>query len=96
MGPCVLPADECADPQDLHLTLKVNGDVEQDGSTGEMVFPVAAIVEFISSFVTLEPGDIISTGTTAGVGSSKNKFLKSGDVIHAEIQHIGVLKNPVE
>lgn len=96
MGPCVLPADECADPQDLHLTLKVNGEVEQDGSTGEMVFPVAAIVEFISSFVTLEPGDIISTGTTAGVGSSKNKFLKSGDTVHAEIEHIGVLKNPVE
>jgi 2,4-didehydro-3-deoxy-L-rhamnonate hydrolase len=96
IGPCVLPADECADPQDLHLTLKVNGEVEQDGSTSEMVFPVAAIVEFISSFVTLEAGDIISTGTTAGVGSSKNKFLKSGDVVHAEIQHIGVLKNPVE
>lgn len=95
MGPCVLPADECDDPQDLHLTLKVNGEVEQDGSTAEMVFPVAAIVEFISSFVTLEPGDIISTGTTAGVGSAKNKFLKPGDDVHAEIQHIGVLRNPV-
>jgi 2,4-didehydro-3-deoxy-L-rhamnonate hydrolase len=96
MGPCVLPADECADPQDLHLTLKVNGEVEQDGSTSEMVFPVAAIVEFLSSFVTLEPGDIISTGTTAGVGSAKNKFLKAGDSVHAEIQHIGILRNPVE
>lgn len=96
MGPCVLPADECDDPQDLHLTLKVNGETEQDGSTSEMVFPVAAIVEFISSFVTLEPGDIISTGTTAGVGSAKNKFLKPGDDVHAEIQHIGVLRNPVE
>ena len=95
MGPCVLPADECDDPQNLHLTLKVNGEVEQDGSTGEMVFPVAAIVQFISSFVTLEPGDIISTGTTAGVGSAKNKFLKPGDIVHAEIQHIGVLRNPV-
>lgn len=95
MGPCVLPADECDDPQDLHLALKVNGETEQDGSTSEMVFPVAAIVEFISSFVTLEPGDIISTGTTAGVGSAKNKFLKPGDDVHAEIQHIGVLKNPV-
>tara|TARA_R110002072_G_scaffold303142_1_gene495817 strand:+ start:84148 stop:85080 length:933 start_codon:yes stop_codon:yes gene_type:complete len=96
MGPCVLPANECDDPQDLHLTLKVNGEVEQDGSTGEMVFPVAAIVEFISSFVTLEPGDIISTGTTAGVGAAKNRFLKSGDIVHAEIQHIGILRNPVE
>lgn len=96
MGPCVLPADECDDPQDLHLTLKVNGNTEQDGSTSEMVFPVAAVIEFISSFVTLEPGDIISTGTTAGVGSAKNKFLKAGDEVHAEIEHIGVLKNPVE
>jgi len=95
MGPCVLPADECDDPQQLHLTLKVNGEVEQDGSTSEMVFPVAAIVEFISSFVTLVPGDIISTGTTAGVGAAKNKYLKAGDDVHAGIQHIGVLRNPV-
>ncbi|MFP6766380.1 MAG: fumarylacetoacetate hydrolase family protein, partial [Planctomycetaceae bacterium] len=63
LGPCVLPADECSDPQALQLTLKVNGEVEQDGSTSEMVFPCAAIIEFISSYVTLEPGDIISTGT---------------------------------
>ena len=95
VGPCVLPADECEDPQALHLTLKVNGEVEQDGSTSEMVFPVAAIVEFISSFVTLEPGDIISTGTTAGVGAAKGKFLKSGDTLEAGIEHIGVLRNPV-
>ncbi|MBI1311718.1 FAA hydrolase family protein [bacterium] len=95
MGPCVLPADECPDPQKLHLTLKVNGEVEQDGSTAEMVFPVAAIVEFISSFVTLEPGDIISTGTTSGVGSAKGKFLRSGDSLEASIENIGMLRNPV-
>ncbi len=96
MGPAVLPADEIDDPQQLHMTLKVNGEVEQDGSTSEMVFPVAAIVEFLSSFVTLEPGDIISTGTTAGVGSAKGKFLKAGDLLEAEIDGIGVLRNPVE
>ncbi len=96
MGPCVLPADEIADPQQLKLTLKVNGEVEQDASTAQMVFPVAAIVEFISSFVTLEPGDIISTGTPAGVGSAKGKFLKSGDLLEAAIERIGVLTNPVE
>lgn len=95
MGPCVLPADECPDPQTLHLTLKVNGNVEQDGSTAEMVFPVAAIVEFISSFVTLEPGDIISTGTTSGVGAAKGRFLHSGDTVEAFIENIGVLRNPV-
>lgn len=95
MGPCVLPADECLNPQALHMTLKVNGEIEQDGSTSEMVFPVAAIIEFISSFVTLEPGDIISTGTTSGVGAAKNKYLRPGDVVDAEIEGIGVLWNPV-
>lgn len=95
MGPCVLPADELPDPQTLHMTLKVNGNTEQDGSTSEMVFPVAAIIEFISSFVTLVPGDIISTGTTSGVGHAKGKFLKSGDVMEAWIDQIGTLRSPV-
>lgn len=96
MGPCVLPADELPDPQTLKMTLRVNGEVEQDASTADMVFPVAAVVEFVSSFVTLEPGDIISTGTPSGVGAAKGKFLKAGDRIEAEIEHIGILKNPVE
>jgi 2,4-didehydro-3-deoxy-L-rhamnonate hydrolase len=96
MGPCVLPADELADPQSLRLTLKLNGEVEQDASTAEMIFPVAAVVEFISSFVTLEPGDVIATGTPAGVGAAKGKFLKSGDRLEAAIERIGVLANPVE
>ncbi|HAA50796.1 MAG TPA: 5-carboxymethyl-2-hydroxymuconate isomerase [Planctomycetaceae bacterium] len=95
MGPCVLPADECDDPQSLDLNLTVNGEVEQDGSTAEMVFPVAAVIEFVSSFVTLVPGDIISTGTTSGVGSAKNKFLRSGDTVVASIGGIGSLINPV-
>jgi 2-keto-4-pentenoate hydratase/2-oxohepta-3-ene-1,7-dioic acid hydratase in catechol pathway len=96
MGPAVLPADEQPDPQTLRMTLKVNGETEQDASTGEMVFPVAAVVAFVSSFVTLEPGDIISTGTPSGVGFPKGKFLKSGDTVEASIENIGVLKNPVE
>lgn len=96
MGPCVLAADEQPDPQTMKLTLRVNGDVKQDSSTSEMVFPVAAIVEFISSYVTLEPGDIISTGTPAGVGKTTGTFLHAGDVVDAEIGGIGVLHNPVE
>ncbi len=96
MGPAVLPADEIADPQTLKMSLRVNGEVEQDASTGDMVFPVAAIVEFISSYVTLEPGDVISTGTPAGVGAAKGKFLKAGDQLEAEIEKIGVLRNPVQ
>jgi len=94
-GPCVLPADELPDPQTLRMTLKVNGRVEQDGTTAAMIFPVAAVIEFISSFVTLEPGDVISTGTISGTGAAKNKFLRPGDLIEAEIERIGVLRNPV-
>jgi len=96
MGPCVLPADDCPDPQSLKMTLKVNGQIEQDASTGDMVFPVAAVVSFVSSFVTLEPGDVISTGTPDGVGHAKGKYLKRGDVVEAAIDRIGVLRNPVE
>ena len=95
MGPCVLPADELSDPQTLRMTLKVNGHVEQDGTTATMIFPVAAVIEFISSFVTLEPGDIISTGTISGTGVAKNKFLRPGDQIEAHIEGIGTLRNPV-
>ena len=61
-----------------------------------MIFPVAAIIEFISSYVRLEPGDVIATGTPSGVGASKNKFLKHGDELKAEIENIGVLQNPVD
>ncbi|MAT14183.1 MAG: 5-carboxymethyl-2-hydroxymuconate isomerase [Planctomyces sp.] len=96
MGPCITSREAIPDPQDLKLQLRVNGNIEQDSSTAEMVFPVAAVVEFVSSFVTLEPGDVISTGTPAGVGSAKNKFLKPGDVTEAEIEGIGILRNPFE
>ncbi len=95
MGPCVLPANECADPQNLRMVLSVNGQVEQDGTTADMVFPVREILEFVSSFVTLHPGDVICTGTPAGVGKAKGRFLKSGDLVTANIDHIGTLANPV-
>ncbi|HWL06807.1 MAG TPA: fumarylacetoacetate hydrolase family protein [Planctomicrobium sp.] len=96
MGPCVLPATECSDPQSLKLTLKVNDRVEQDGNTAEMIFPVREIISFISSFVTLHPGDVICTGTPAGVGKAKGRFLKPGDTVSAEIEGVGCLRNPVE
>ena len=96
MGPCVLPADETPDPQQLPLKLRVNGETEQDATTTQMIFPVAAVIEFISSYVTLSPGDVISTGTPAGVGKAKGKFLKPGDQVEAEITGIGVLSNPVK
>jgi len=95
VGPCVACPESIPDPQVLPLKLTVNGEVHQDASTAMQIFPVAAVIEFISSFVTLEPGDIISTGTAAGVGHAKGVHLKSGDTIEAAIGGIGILKNRV-
>ena len=93
VGPCVTSAHAITDPQKLKLTLKVNGELKQDSSTAMQIFPVAAVIEFISSYVTIEPGDIISTGTPAGVGNAKGEYLKSGDKLEAAIEGIGTLKN---
>jgi 2-keto-4-pentenoate hydratase/2-oxohepta-3-ene-1,7-dioic acid hydratase in catechol pathway len=95
MGPCILPANECPDPQQLCLKLTVNDTLEQDGTTADMIFPVAAIIEFVSSLVSLNPGDVIATGTPAGVGKAKGKFLRPGDLVVAKIDKIGSLQNPV-
>jgi 2-keto-4-pentenoate hydratase/2-oxohepta-3-ene-1,7-dioic acid hydratase in catechol pathway len=94
-GPCAVSTDSVPDPQNLTLELTVNGEAKQKGSTAQMVFPVPAVIEFISKMVTLEPGDLISTGTPAGVGAPKGTFLKPGDVIRGTIQGIGTLVTPV-
>lgn len=98
MGPCVRDAASLADPQKLSLALRVNGHVMQDATTAQMIFSVAAIVSILSSFVTLEPGDIIVTGTPSGVGHARKPpiYLKPKDVVEAEIEGIGILRNPVE
>ncbi|MCI0701556.1 MAG: fumarylacetoacetate hydrolase family protein [Planctomycetia bacterium] len=95
-GPCITSSDSIPDPQSLRMRLELNGDVRQDASTAQQIFPVAAVIEFISQMVTLEPGDIISTGTPAGVGSTTGTFLKPGDVMHGSIEKIGTLVTPVE
>jgi len=95
-GPCVLSADSCSDPQKLTLQLRVNGELKQDATTAQQVFPVAAVIQFISSFVTLEPGDIISTGTPAGVGNTTGTYLQPGDNVEATIAEIGTLKTPLQ
>ncbi len=95
IGPCILSADAVDDPQSLSIRLSVNDEIKQEATTAQMVFPVAAVVSFLSQFVTLEPGDIISTGTPAGVGSATGTYLKPGDVIRATIEEIGTLENPV-
>ena len=94
-GPCITSAADIPDPQRLPMQLKLNGQVKQDATTGLMIFPVAAVIEFIASFVTLEPGDIISTGTPAGVGNTTGTYVKPGDVLEASIEGIGVLTSPV-
>ncbi len=94
-GPCVTSADAIPDPQSLAMQLRVNGQLKQDSSTAHQIFPVAAVIAFISSFVTLEPGDIISTGTPAGVGNTTGTYLQPGDTIEASISQIGRLVSPV-
>jgi 2-keto-4-pentenoate hydratase/2-oxohepta-3-ene-1,7-dioic acid hydratase in catechol pathway len=96
MGPCILSADAIPDPQSLPIRLLVNGEVKQDASTAEMVFPVAAIIAFISGMMTLQPGDVIATGTPSGVGSATGTYLRPGDLVTAAIEPIGTLENPVE
>ena len=95
MGPCVLSAASCPDPQDLEIELRVGDTVHQSASTAQQIFPVAAVIEFISSFVTLEPGDVISTGTPSGVGKAKGVFLKPGDIVVASIDRIGRLETRI-
>jgi 2-keto-4-pentenoate hydratase/2-oxohepta-3-ene-1,7-dioic acid hydratase in catechol pathway len=96
-GPAVRTADEIPDPQTLDLGLKVNGEVKQKGNTAHMLFGVAELIADISSGMTLEPGDVIATGSPQGVGAAQNppQFLRPGDIVEATIQGIGTLRNPV-
>jgi acylpyruvate hydrolase len=89
MGPCLVLKDEIDDPHNLRLTVRVNGKIAQDASTDEMVFKIPEVIEFISDLITLDPGDIIATGTPGG---SKGA-LKAGDKVEVEITKIGTLSN---
>ena len=90
LGPWLVTADEVPDPQALRLWLEVNGKRMQDGSTADMVFGVATLVAYVSRFMALEPGDVICTGTPAGVGLGKGVFLKPGDVMELSVEGLGV------
>jgi 2-keto-4-pentenoate hydratase/2-oxohepta-3-ene-1,7-dioic acid hydratase in catechol pathway len=96
-GPAIRTADEVPDPQTLDLGLKVNGEVKQKGNSANMLFSIAQLIADISAGVTLEPGDVIATGSPQGVGAAQNppQFLKPGDVVEATIEGIGTLRNPV-
>jgi 2-keto-4-pentenoate hydratase/2-oxohepta-3-ene-1,7-dioic acid hydratase in catechol pathway len=97
MGPVIVTRDEIPDPQNLVLRSRVNGEPKQDASTRDMIFDVATIVSTLSQGMRLEPGDIIATGTPAGVGFARTppEFLKSGDTVECEIEGIGRLRNRV-
>lgn len=97
MGPGMTPAQLVPDPQKLELITRVNGQVVQQTSTADMIFSVAEIIAYLSRSITLEPGDIIATGTPSGVGFKREPalFLKPGDVVEVEISSIGLLSNPV-
>jgi len=97
MGPWIVTRDEIADPHALELQLEIGGDVLQHSNTRELVFGVPALIEYISSVVTLEPGDIVATGTPAGVGFARKppRYLRPGDEVVIRIQGIGELRNPV-
>ncbi|MEV8032027.1 fumarylacetoacetate hydrolase family protein [Streptomyces sp. NPDC086182] len=92
LGPWLVTADEVPDPQALSLRLWVNGELKQDGTTAEQIFPVAEVVRYVSRFMTLYPGDVINTGTPAGValGQPEPKpYLRAGDVVELEIEGLG-------
>jgi len=94
-GPCIASSDAVPDPQKLKMKLTVSGSVKQNASTAQQIFPVAAVVAFISDIVTLEPGDLISTGTPGGVGNTTGTYLKAGDRMEGWIEGIGTLVTPV-
>jgi 2-keto-4-pentenoate hydratase/2-oxohepta-3-ene-1,7-dioic acid hydratase in catechol pathway len=98
MGPWIVTADEVGDPLDLHITTKVNSEVMQSESTGMLIFTPVDILVFAAETMTLEPGDVISTGTPGGVGVFRDPqvFLKDGDVVEITVEKIGTLSNPVE
>jgi 2-keto-4-pentenoate hydratase/2-oxohepta-3-ene-1,7-dioic acid hydratase in catechol pathway len=97
MGQTIVTTDEIPDPHTLRITMKVNGAVMQDSNTNQLIFRVPELIEFITKSISLEPGDVIATGTPAGVGFARKPpvFIKPGDTMDVEIERIGGLGNPV-
>jgi len=93
MGPYLLTCDEVTEVQNLEMILKVNGEVRQKANTAQMIYRVADVVSFLSHIVTIEPGDVIATGTPAGVAMATGKFLQPGDAIECTIEKLGTLRN---
>jgi 2-keto-4-pentenoate hydratase/2-oxohepta-3-ene-1,7-dioic acid hydratase in catechol pathway len=96
MGPVITTRDEIKDPHALSFSLAVDGTVRQQDTTGKMIFGVVDLVVFASRIMTLEPGDVLSTGTAKGTGSATGTFLKHGQMVEATLEGVGVLRNPVQ
>jgi 2-keto-4-pentenoate hydratase/2-oxohepta-3-ene-1,7-dioic acid hydratase in catechol pathway len=98
VGPALVTADEIPDPQSLKIRCRINGQLLQDSSTSEMIFSVRELIAYLSRSFTLQPGDLITTGTPDGVGVFRQPqiFLKQGDLVEAEIEGLGCLENPVD
>ena len=97
MGPWLVTADEVGDPQQLTVRCRVNGETMQEGHTSLMIWPVAELVAFVSETITLEPGDVIATGTPAGIGAARTPpvLLRDGDVVEVEIDRVGRLETRI-
>lgn len=95
LGPWLVPSSCIDDPHNLHMKLAVNGEVMQDATTNAMIFDIREQIAYLSSILTLKPGDVLAIGTPTGVGMSRGIFLKPGDVMTASIESIGTLRNPV-
>jgi len=95
MGPFLITKDEIADPHALDISLTVNGEVRQKSNTEQLLFNVNLLVEFLSGIMTLEPGDVVCTGTPGGVGEAQGLFLKDGDVVRVEIGSIGAIETRI-
>ena len=97
MGPWIITSDELTDPHNLVVRLRVNGEIKQESNTNDLIFNIPTLIHVLSQGMTLEPGDIIATGTPAGVGFARTpqEFLRPGDLLETEVEGIGILRNPV-
>ncbi|MEZ5344928.1 MAG: fumarylacetoacetate hydrolase family protein [Pyrinomonadaceae bacterium] len=97
-GPFIATKDEIPDPHSLSIKLRLNGETLQDSSTNQLIFNVPELISYLSKTVTLEPGDLIATGTPPGVGFARKPpvYLKKGDIVEVEVEGLGTLSNPVE
>jgi 2-keto-4-pentenoate hydratase/2-oxohepta-3-ene-1,7-dioic acid hydratase in catechol pathway len=97
-GPCMVSADEISDPADLMLETRLNGEVVQSSGVNDLIYDIPKLINYISTFTVLNPGDVIVTGTPSGVGIARSPelWMKAGDTVEVEISKIGILSNPIK